>query len=202
MEKLDLKKIYKACYSAKAESKIVEVPEIKYIAFDGKGNPNTSQDFQDAMGVLFGLAYTIKFMCKEKDKDFTVMPLEGIWWSDNMEDFAEGNKDNWKWTVMIAVPDYVDNNLFEEGRAKLDAKKEVTGLEKGYLKTFDDGLSAQLMHIGPYSEETENIEKLHAFVEEQGYRLVKKHREIYLSSPQRTAPERMKTIIRHPIEKI
>jgi len=201
MEKIDLKKQYKAFYSAKAEPKIVEVPELKYIAFDGEGNPG-SKDFEEAMGVLYGLAYTIKFMCKADDRDFTVMPLEGTWWSENIDDFVNGNKDNWKWTVMIAVPEFVTEELFEKGRASLSAKKDVPQLERGYLSNFNDGLAAQLMHIGPYSEETENIQKLHRFVEEQGYKLVKKHREIYISSPQRTAPEKLKTIIRHPIEKI
>ena len=201
MEKTDLKKVHKKSYSAKAEPKIVEVPPLKYIAFDGEGSP-ASRNFEDAMGVLYGLAYTIKFMCKVEEKDFTVMPLEGTWWADNLDDFVNGNKDNWKWTVMIAVPDFVDQNLFEEGRAALDAKKDVPQLEKGYLQIFDDGLAAQIMHIGPYSEETENIEKLHKFVADQGYKLVKNHREIYISSPQRTAPEKLKTIIRHPIELI
>ncbi len=130
------------------------------------------------------------------------MPLEGLWWSDDIKVFSEDKKDEWKWTVMISVPDYINQEIFELGRTKLNAKKDVPGLEKGYLSVFEDGLSAQLMHIGPYSEETENTKKLHAFVEEKGYRLVKKHREIYLSSPQRTAPEKLKTIIRHPIEKI
>ncbi len=202
MDKIDMKKKLKDCYTAKAEPKIIEVPEIKYIAFDGQGNPNSSQDFQAGMGVLYGLAYTLKFMCKENEMDFIVMPLEGIWWTDDMDTFSEDNKDNWNWTVMIAVPDYTNPGLFEQARERLVLKKDVPQLEKGYFTSFNDGLSAQLMHIGPYNKETENINRLHDYIDEKGYRRVKKHREIYLSNPQRTAPEKMKTIIRHPVEKI
>ena len=200
--KLDLKKIHRNCYTAGSEPKLIQVPDLTYIAFDGEGNPGTSPLFAQAMGVLYGLVYTAKFMCKEREQDFTVMPLEGTWWSENMDDFLNGNKDSWKWTVMIAVPDYLDQKLFEEAREKLAGKKDVPGLEKGYRQVFGDGLSVQLLHIGPYSGETENIRRLHIFAEEQGCRLAKKHREIYLSDPNRTAPGKLKTIIRQPVEKI
>ena len=201
MAKIDLKKEMKQLYTAGKEPAIVTVPEMTFIAYDGQGDPNTSKEFQDSMGVIFGLAYTIKFMCKEIDKDFVVMPLEGLWWTDDMSDFSVANKEKWKWTVIIALPNYIDIEIFNEAKKKLFAKKKLSNIGKARLEKYEDGLSAQILHSGPYAEETPTIEKLHSFIKEQGYRMHKKHREIYFNSPQKVAPEKLKTIIRQPITK-
>ena len=201
MGKIDLKKEMKQLYKAGKEPSLVTVPEMKFVAYDGQGDPNTSEEYQKSMEVLYGMAYTIKFMCKELDKDFVVMPLEGLWWTDDMSDFTMDNKDIWKWTMMIALPDYVDKKMFEEARVKLAARKDLPNLGKGYFLKYKEGLCAQVLHIGPYDDEPPTIEKLHKFIEDTGYKLHKKHKEVYLSSPLRTAPEKLKTIIRQPITK-
>lgn len=201
MAKIDMKKDMKHLYTAGKEPAIVTVPEITFIAYDGQGDPNTSKEFQDSMGVIFGLAYTIKFMCKGMEKDFVVMPLEGLWWTDDMSDFSVANKEIWKWTVMIALPDFIDIGIFNEAKQKLFAKKKLSNIDKARLEKYEDGLSAQILHMGPYAEEQPTIEKLHVFIKEQGYRMHKKHREIYFNSPERVIPEKLKTIIRQPIIK-
>lgn len=201
MNKLDLKKSFKDCYTGKKSVKFVEVPAINYICVQGKGDPNSCQEYKDAMETLYGMAYTIKFMCKAEGDDFVVMPLEGHWWSDPPEKFSEENKDDWLWEAMIALPDFVDKETFELARAQLKKKKNPASINKAELKIIEDGLSAQILYTGPYSEEGPYIDEMHKYIEEKGYRLRGKHREIYLSSPQRVAPEKLKTIIRHPIVK-
>jgi hypothetical protein len=202
MEKLDLKKEYKTAFSAKKKPEIISIPKMQYITFSGKGDPGTSKDFEEAMGVLYGLAYTVKFMYKEKEMDFVVAPLEGQWWSDNVEVFAQNKRDEWLWKVMIALPEYVTAADFETAREKLEKKKNPLQLEKAKLETMEDGLAVQVLYIGSYSEEAATIAAMHHFAEEQGYRLRSRHREVYLSNPQRTSPDKLKTIIRHPLEKV
>ena len=201
MGKIDLKKELKEIYKAGKEPLIVKVPEQRFIAYDRQGDPNTSDEYQKCMEVLYGLAYTIKFMCKELDKDFVVMPLEGLWWTDDMSEFSIDNKDIWKWTMMIALPNFVNVKMFDEAGVKLAAKKDLPLLVNGYFLKYKEGLCAQILHTGPYSEEPPTIEKLHNYIKKEGYTLHNKHKEIYLSSPLRTAPEKLKTIIRQPIVK-
>jgi len=202
MEKIDLKKKYKSAFTGKKQAQIIEIPPMKYVTFSGKGNPNTSLEFENAMGVLYGMAYTLKFAWKAKDRDFVVAPLEGQWWADDMQDFVEGNKDNWMWKVMIALPEYVGEEDFQAAKEALEKKKNPAMLERAGLETIEDGLAVQVLYVGPYSEEAATISAMHHFAEEQGYRLRGKHREIYLSNPQRTDPDKLKTIIRHPLEKV
>ncbi len=201
MEKLDMKKSLKKFYQAKSEITFVEVPAIKYICFEGSGDPGTSKDYQDAMGVLFGMAYTIKFRCKSEDRDFVVMPLEGNWWCDPSKDFATISRDEWLWEVMIALPDYVDEKMFEVARLALEKKKNPVGLDRATLKVYEDGLSTQFLYKGAYSDEAPFIKAMHDYINEQGYVLRDKHREIYLNSPLRVTTDKLKTIIRHPIVK-
>ena len=200
-DKIDMKKTLKECYTAGKEVSFVEIPAISYIGYEGKGDPNTAPEYQNAMEVLFGTVYTLKFMLKERGMDFAVMPLEGQWWTENPADFTEYNKDGWSWKMMVAVPDFIDETLFEEAREKFRRKKDTQGLDKARLEILTDGLSAQFLYLGPYSGEAPFIALMHRTAEEQGYRLRGRHREIYLNSPQRTAPEKLKTIIRQPVEK-
>ena len=201
MDKLDLKKKYKAAFSAKPGPQIVTIPPIKYLTFSGKGNPNTSRDFNDSMGVLYGLAYTLKFAFKEQDKDFVISPLEGQWWGEDMDVFVEDKKDEWLWKVAIAIPDYIGEEDFSKAKESLRVKKDPPQLDKASMEIIEDGLAVQVLYYGPYSQEAAAIAAMHAYANEQGYRLRGKHREVYLSPPQRTPPEKLKTIIRQPIEK-
>ncbi|HIH43882.1 MAG TPA: hypothetical protein HA257_01990 [Candidatus Methanoperedenaceae archaeon] len=203
MVKIDMKKEFRNLYTAPAkEAVIVDVPEMNFVMIDGAGDPNTSVHFQHAAEALYGISYTLKFMVKKGRKgiDYMVMPLEGLWYADDMAAFREGNKDQWKWTLMIMQPEYVTEDLLAEALAQVGKKKDLPALAGARFERLHEGLSAQVMHIGPYSAEATTIEKLHAFIQEKGYEIGGKHHEIYLSDPRRSAPEKIKTIIRQPIK--
>lgn len=202
MEKLDLKKELKHLYNPSVkEPEIVDVPEMNFFMIDGQGDPNKSQAFQEAVDALYSVSYTIKFMVKKtKSEDYVVMPLEGLWWTDDPAGFSMENKDVWKWTLMIMQPHSVTEDLVHVAIDQAGEKKVLPALPKLRFETLKEGLSAQIMHIGPYEAEPPTIEKLHEFVKESGHRLWGKHHEIYLSDPRKVAPEKMKTILRHPIE--
>lgn len=201
MDKLDLKKELGAMYRQPAgKITVVEVPQQQYLMVDGFGDPNHSQLFQDAIEALFGLSYTIKFMLKKQGRqDYGVMPLEGLWWTEDMAAFSVGKRDEWLWTLMILQPSFITNNDVEEARKQLMAKKEVILLPKVRLETMNEGTCAQILHVGPFSEEPPTIERLHQYIKDNGYSLRGKHREVYLSDMRRTAPEKLKTIIRQPV---
>jgi hypothetical protein len=203
LAKTDLKKELKHLYSApKGEPEMVEVPPLKYLMVDGRGYPGTSIEYQEAMEVLYGMAYTLKFKLKRGPlaADYVVMPLQGLWWVPNMEEFSTAAKDEWQWTSMILQPPEVTPEMFEEAREELRKKKDPAAIDRVRLEEYEEGLSAQVMHLGPYSEEEPTIARLHEFIREQGHGLRGKHHEIYMSDPRRTAPERIRTIIRQPVE--
>ncbi len=202
MAKIDLKRELKHLYASSAkEAAIVDVPDMSFLMVDGQGDPNTSQEFKDAVEALYGVSYALKFMVKKaRSVDYVVMPLEGLWWADDMRDFLVGNKNQWKWTLMIMQPEQVTEDLVHRAVERVKKKKNPPALSKTRFESYHEGLSAQIMYIGPYSDEHPTIEKLHGFIEEKGYRLRGKHHEIYLSDPRRAAPEKMKTIIRQPVE--
>ncbi|MBC8204333.1 GyrI-like domain-containing protein [bacterium] len=204
MPKFDVKKEWKHLYfpSAKQPS-MVEVPDMNFLMIDGQGDPNTSQDYQDAMMALYGVSFTVKFIVKgeEPERDYVVPPLEGLWWMDDMTQFSEENKHLWKWTAMIMQPDWVSKEMIEAAIEEVRRKKNPPALDKLRFETYHEGLSAQIMHIGPYSGERPTILKLHDFIENEGYDRRGKHHEIYLSDPRRTAPEKLRTVIRQPVEK-
>ncbi len=204
MSKIDLKKELKHLYLPSAkEVVLLDVPRMNFIMIDGRGEPNTSQAFMEAIEALYGLAYGIKFGLKKQgiEPDYTVMPLEGLWWTADGGAFDMADKDNWEWTLMIMQPDHITEEMVDQAKAELKAKKNPPALGKARFEAFHEGLSAQIMHIGPYAEEKPTIEKLHRFAEEQGYRLRGKHHELYIGDPNRTKPERLKTVLRQPLEK-
>ncbi|NIQ37183.1 MAG: hypothetical protein GTN81_01125 [Proteobacteria bacterium] len=204
MKKVDLKKGLKHLYNPSTkEPATVDVPDMNFIMIDGAGDPNTAQEFQDAVATLYALSYTLKFMIKrgKTTVDYTVMPLEGLWWADDITQFSMEDKGLWKWTVMIMQPDYVTRDLYDEAFKQVQKKKNPPALSKSRFQNWREGLSAQIMHIGPYSAEGPTIEKLHRFISEGGYKLTGKHHEIYLSDPRKSAPERMKTVIRQPLQR-
>ena len=202
MAKIDYKKELKHLYQPSAkEVEIVEVPQMNFLMIDGEGDPNTSQAFQDAVGALYSLAYTLKFMIKKGAVgiDYGVMPLEGLWWVDDMAQFSIDKKDEWKWTLMIMQPELVTRELFEEAVEEVRKKKNPVSLSNIRFESFCEGKAAQIMHNGPFSEEGPTIEKVHTFIKENNYNRSGKHHEIYLSDMRKTAPKKLKTIIRQPM---
>ena len=183
---------------------IVDVPELSFLMIDGRGDPNSSEAYQDALGALYGIAYTLKSTLGKStpERDFKVAPLEGLWWADaETSSMAElqADRDAWNWTMMIAVPDAV---TAAELAAAVDAaarRRPLPAAGSVRLERVAEGLAAQIMHVGPYSAEAPTIARLHAIVAAEGYELRGRHHEIYLGDPRRTAPERLKTVIRHPV---
>ena len=204
MAKIDFKKEFKNLYNPPAnEPVMVEVPTLNYLMIDGAGDPNTSREAREAIEALFSLAYSLKFIIKkQKGIDYGVMPLEGLWWTDDMAEFSTANKDIWKWTYMIMQPEYINKDLVNVATAEVKRKKNLPALPKIRFAAFEEGLSAQIIHIGPFSEEGPTIEKLHKFIEGKSYTfdgLLQKHHEIYLSDIRKVSPEKMKTVLRQPV---
>ena len=200
MTKIDLKREYRDLYTASNDCTVVEVPALAYLMIDGSGDPNTAREYKDAVSALFSVAYKTKFIAKaDTGLDHTVMPLEGLWWTDDMADFSVEDKSNWKWTMLIAQPDHVEPVHVAEAIDHAATKKKLDAASSVRLERWEEGTAAQLLHIGPYAEEAPNIERLHDFITGSQMSLRGRHHEIYLSDPSRVAPEKMKTIIRQPV---
>jgi hypothetical protein len=166
---------------------------------DGRGDPNGG-DFGDAIDALYSLSYTLKFMIKkEKAIDYPVMALEGLWWTDS-GGFDMVGRSAWHWTAMMMQPKFVSPALYRRAVEEVGRKKDIKALAKARLESFHEGLSAQIMHIGPYSAEGPTIGRLHGYIRESGGRLRGKHHEIYLGDPRRAAPSKLRTILRQPFE--
>jgi len=203
MTRIDHKKELKHLYTASVKQPtLVDVPTLSYLRIDGIGNPNTSRAYQDAVAALFSLSYTLKFAVKRGPAaiDYGVMPLEGLWWMDDMSQFSVARKDEWKWTMMIMQPPIVTQPMVETCRSELARKKDLAALSKVEFAAFSEGKAAQILHVGPFTEEGPTIQKLHAFIESRGLNLSGKHHEIYLSDIRRAAPAKWKTLIRQPVE--
>jgi hypothetical protein len=200
MGKIDFKKTLKHLYSASArEPALVEVPEMKFLRVDGRGDPNSPM-FQSAVELLYGLSYGLKFALKKRGQEYALPPLEGLWWIEGLEGFDVNRRDDWSWSAMIMQPQFVTAELVAEARLQLAKKRGEPSLAV-HFEQFHEGLCAQILHIGPYAAEGPTIEKLHRFVEAQGYRLHGRHHEIYLGDPRRSVPEKLKTLIRHPVRR-
>lgn len=199
--KLDLKKELKHLYNASAKAiEIVKVPPMRYLMIDGKGDPNTAQAYKDSVSALYSVAYTLRFALKKAAVlDYGVMPLEGLWWTDDPATMRMDDKSDWQWTMLIVQPDAVTNAAFEQALEAAGKKKDTPLLDNVRFEPYDEGVSAQIMHHGSYADEPPTIERLHTGIASQGYRINGKHHEIYLNDPTRTAPDRLKTIIRYPI---
>lgn len=205
MKRLDYKKDFKYLYLPSAKTPcIVDVPEMKFLMIDGSGDPNTSSAYREALEALYGVAYTLKFMLKKYKVgvEYGVPPLEGLWWTEDMSPFNPESKDLWKWTSMIMQPDFVTQDHVRETFDLLGKRKTVPALSKTRLDSFHEGLSAQIMHIGPYSAEGPTIQRLHDFIKNTGHELAGKHHEIYLGDPRRTAPEKLRTVIRQSMRRV
>ena len=202
MQKIDYKKELKEYYKCSAK-KVVEViiPEMNYLIVDGQGEPG-SPEHQQAIEALYSVAYTLKFMVKksEREIDYGVLPLEGLWWADDMSDFIKDNKKNWIWSMMIMQPALINHTLVEQAIEQVKSKKNLPALVKLRYEAFNEGLVAQTLHVGPFTEEGPTVERVHTFIRENGGELTGKHHEIYLSDIRRAAPQNWKTIIRQPMK--
>ncbi|MGX2041358.1 GyrI-like domain-containing protein [Methylocaldum sp. MU1018] len=201
MEKRDLKKEMKHLYQPSAGKVMeVDVPTMNYLMVDGEDDPNTSQAFSDAVEALFAVSYAIKFMVKKGATavDYGVMPLEGLWWAEDMAQFSVHDKSVWKWTLMIMQPAFVTREIVEAAMAEVTRKKNPTAISRLHLEAFEEGRCAQILHVGPFSEEGPSINKLHRFIDSRSQR-IGKHHEIYLSDIRKAAPANWKTIIRQPM---
>lgn len=199
MPKVDFKKELKSLYTAKSEISVVDVPPLNFLMIDGAGDPNGSASYADAVSALFAVSYTLKFKVKKGQigVDYGVMPLEGLWWAEDMTKFNVQDRENWLWTMMTLQPDLITPGMVQEAIATARKKKALPALDLLRFESFTEGLSAQRLHTGPFSEEGPNIARLHDFIATRG-QLSGKHHEIYLSDISKTAPERWRTIIRQP----
>jgi len=207
MEKLDLRKQYKHLYAPSPKKvEVVDVPAFKFVMIDGQieegRGPGTSPGFQEAVQALYSASYTLKFMSKQREVDpidYGVMALEGLWFVEDGV-FVITKPDNWHYTLLMMQPDHIDEALFREALAQLEGKKQPSpALSRLRLTSFHEGLSVQTLHVGPYATEPKTVARMHAFAAEQGYRLAGTHHEIYLGDPLRSAPDKLKTILRHAI---
>ncbi|MEH2505641.1 hypothetical protein V1290_004452 [Bradyrhizobium sp. AZCC 1578] len=200
MEKLDLKKVRKPLFTAPLNRFVtIDVPPASYLMVDGHGDPNTAQAYRLAVESLYATAFTIKFSCKANGKDFVVMPLEGLWSAPDPESFSARRKNEWEWTMMIMVPDYVDDETFLAARIK--AREKLGALPDSLrLESLEEGLCLQALHVGSYDDEGPLLARLHGeIMPSGGYDFAGRHHEVYLSDPRKTAPERLKTVIRQPV---
>jgi hypothetical protein len=199
LDKIDLKKELKTLYNPSAkEVSFVEVPDMNFIMIDGEGAPS-SQQYMDAVQTLYPVAYALKFIIKKgRGVDYGVMPLEGLWWMDDMSQFSVERKDEWKWTAMIMQPKYVTEADYKAALEQVK-KKNLPAISKVRFEVYREGKAAQIMHIGPFSTEGPNVQKIHEAIKAEGHQLSGKHHEIYLGDPRKTAPEKLKTVLRQPM---
>lgn len=202
MEKLDLKKARKALFTAPLNRFVpVNAPPVSYLMVDGHGDPNTAPAYKQAVESLYATAYTIKFACKAEGEDFVVPPLEGLWSAPDPRSFTARRKDEWNWTMMIMVPDYVDGEIFRNARIR--AREKLGALPDSLrLERLEEGLCLQALHVGSYDDEGPLLAALHGNVMPSGgYDFAGPHHEIYLSDPRRTSPGKLRTVIRQPVRR-
>jgi len=206
MDKVDFKKKYRSLYYPTADVvKMVDVPPMQFITVDGHGNPKNSKQFQDGLEALYALAFAVKMLFKKMEPpdgyyDYIVPPLEGLWWVADLEKFTRARKSEWQWKLMIRQPEFVSESLIRELLAEIIAKKDNPSLRHIKHEIFHEGLSVQILHIGPYREESKTITKINEFNQTQGLVINGKHHEIYLGDPRRSEPDKLKTVIRYPVK--
>lgn len=202
MQKIDLKKELKHLYQPSAKEVVqVEVPTFRFLMIDGEGDPNTSQKYAEAVESLFSVSYTAKFMVKKGAQgiDYAVMPLEGLWWSDDLSAFVANDRSKWKWTMMIMQPHFVEEAVIQAAIVEVKRKKALPAVAALRLENLSEGRCAQILHVGPFSEEGPTIQRVHDFIGARSA-LAGKHHEVYLSDIRRASPDKWKTILRQPME--
>lgn len=202
VDKIDVKRTLKTLYNPPAgQFALVEVPPLRYLAVDGSGDPNTAPAYRDAVEALYAAAYTLKFMSKkELLHDYVVPPLEGLWWAKDMASFVDRRKSEWSWTMMIMIPDFVDDAMAERAIAAAKKKAASAALDRLRIARIAEGRAVQILHVGSYDAEGPILSKLHEeFLPANGLVEAGHHHEIYLSDPRKTAPEKLRTILRQPV---
>jgi hypothetical protein len=205
MEKYDLKAARRDLYGPSAKDfSVVDVPAMTYLAIDGSGDPNTSDEYAAAVEALYTLAYTLKAHSKKVlERDFVVAPLEGLWWADDMSAFIRRDKSSWHWTMLIALPDWISAEAVAAARATARAKKDLPAIDAVTVRTLNEGHCVQILHVGSYDDEGPALARLHeSYLPEHALAPSGHHHEIYLSDPRRTEPAKLKTILRQPVQPI
>ncbi len=197
--KLDLVKKYKTYYTAKIIPEVVEFDEISYLAIGGKGEP-AGKEFISKVEALYPLAYGVKNLCKKQGNDFVVPKLEGLWWVESDKPASEVPREEWRWELLIRLPDFVTSEIVEKAKKEVFKKKSIELVKEIEFEKITEGKCVQIMHIGPYSAEPETIERMKGFMKENNSVENGTHHEIYLSDPRKVAPEKMKTILRQPVK--
>lgn len=202
--KIDFKRELKSLYLPAAKDfVIVKVPNLNYLMVDGEGDPNTAKSYSSALSALYSTSYTLKFFSKkELNRDYVVPPLEGLWWADDYDSFRSRKKNLWKWTMMIMVPDWLTKAHVKNALAAVATKNPETAVDRIRFESLSEGLCVQIMHIGSYDDEAPTLARLHdVFLPENGLIETGKHHEIYIGDPRKTAPEKLKTVLRQPVRK-
>ncbi|WP_234660974.1 GyrI-like domain-containing protein [Agromyces marinus] len=202
--KYDVKKAHRGLYAPGAgDFVLVDVPPMQYLAVDGHGDPNTAPQYGIAVEALFGTAYAVKFASKRMSgRDFVVAPLEGLWWADDPASFSARRKDEWSWRLLIHQPDWIDQAAVAAAVEATRAKRENPALDRLRLERLHEGQSAQILHVGPYDAEAPTLARLHdEWMPGRGLTFAGPHHEIYLSDARRTAPERLRTVLRQPVRR-
>ena len=199
-DKYDIRKQFKELYAPRPDDfELVSVPPMNYLMLDGQGNPGTAPAYAAALEALYSVSYAVKFASKHEGRDYVVGPLEGLWTADDPESFTRGDKDSWKWTMMIPQPHWIGSREVGDGITKASAKN-IPGLDRLRFETLDEGLSVQILHIGSYDDEAPTLHRLHhEFMPANGFGFAGAHHEIYLSDPRRVPSEKLKTILRQPV---
>lgn len=200
--KVDLKTVLPSYRAVRSRFDIVTVPPLRYLMIDGAGDPNTSDEYRTALETLYPVAYALKFLSRnDLGRDYTVMPLEGLWWADDPSRFTHRrDKTQWSWTLMILVPEWLTDHDVEQARHRASAKGVAA--DRVRAAVLDEGLCVQTLHVGSYDDEAPVLAEMHdRFIPQHGLRMTGVHHEIYLNDPRRTAPEKLRTILRQPVER-
>lgn len=201
-DKVDFKKTLDAYQAKRDQFRIVDVLDMQYLMIDGHGDPNISPDYAAAVSALYPVAYKLKFASKrDLGRDYVVMPLEGLWWAEDMDSFtASRDKSRWDWTLMIMTPDWIDQHMFDAAIEQAGAEGRPARIGDIRLESLSEGCCVQTLHIGPFDDEADVLARMHhEFIPDNGLRMVGKHHEIYLSDSRKVAPEKLRTILRQPV---
>jgi hypothetical protein len=202
VDKIDFKREIGAYRARQGQFQIVDVPDLQYLMIDGHGDPNTTPAFTGATEALYPLAYRLKFASKRTlGRDYVVMPLEGLWWADDMDAFtASRDKSRWDWTLMIMVPGWIDQGMVDDAMEQIAAMARPRRLHEVRLASLSEGRCVQTLHVGSYDEEAEVLTRMHhEFIPDNALRMAGKHHEIYLSDARKVRPEKLRTILRQPV---
>ncbi|MEO9328828.1 GyrI-like domain-containing protein [Gordonia aurantiaca] len=203
--KVDLKKTLDSYQARRGEFRILEVPPMRYLMIDGSGDPNDSPEFAAAVETLYPVAYGLKFASKrELGRDYVVPPLEGQWWAPDMSVFTGArDKSRWNWTLLLFVPEWIDDELVATTIAKVGAKKAPPRIDDLRVEEIDEGLCVQTLHLGSFDDEGPILARMHEeFIPDNGLRMTGRHHEIYFSDFRNVTPDRLRTILRQPVERV